>query len=120
MRAGSSSSSCSSVRAPSTGAVTPSVPSSQASATCGIVAPCAAAISAAASTTRKFAFHGAPFVGLLVVPLRFLDAAPLRRRLAPPVAAREEAGAERSPGQNAEPGRAAEREQLELDRPLDQ
>ena len=68
----------------------------------------------------EVAFHGAPFVGLLVVPLRFLDAAPLRRRLAPPVAAREEAGAERSPGQNAEPGRAAEREQLELDRPLDQ
>jgi hypothetical protein len=41
------------VRGPTIGDVTPSVPISHASATCGIVAPRASAISPAASTTRK-------------------------------------------------------------------
>ena len=57
---------------------------------------------------------------LLPVVARDVDPAPLRRRLVAPVAARQEAGAERAPRQHAEPGGAAERQQVELDRALDE
>jgi hypothetical protein len=57
--AGRRSSNCAAVRGPRVGAVTPSVPKSHAMATCGIVVPCALAISAAACTTLKLrSMHG--------------------------------------------------------------
>ena len=49
----SRSSSCSNVRGPTIGAVTPSVASSHASATCETVAPLASAIARASSTALK-------------------------------------------------------------------
>ena len=118
--AGSRSSSCSGVRGPMIGAVTPGCASSHAIATCGTVAP-------RLGGDRLGLLHG----GEVALGRRAGGSPPRRRRrrrrcASPPaarrpaVAAREEPGAQRAPGDHAEPGGAAEGQQLDLDRALDE
>jgi hypothetical protein len=108
------------VRGPTIGAGHAVDPSSQASATCETVAPFASGDRPRLVDDLEVALDRAARRRLLELVGGVGHPRALRRRLVARVAAGQEAGAERAPRQHAEPGGAAEGQDLGLDRALDQ